>query len=159
ASGRRSRRTRSLVVAVGLVLLAASALVWLRQPGTPPLGELKLRQITSNPPENPVQSGTISPDGNYFAYAGGQGMHIRSTSTDETRSVPNPEGIRSENVDWEIGQWLPNSTRFFVNSRRPGVYVGDDGSFASTIWSVSILGGPTHRLYDEAEVYGVSPDG
>src|SRR5262249_54854199 len=31
ASGRRSRRTRALVLAVGLVVLAASALVWLRQ--------------------------------------------------------------------------------------------------------------------------------
>jgi serine/threonine protein kinase len=151
------RRARGLALWGALAVLALAVLVWWPRSGTPPPGEIRVRQITSNPPENPVQSGTISPDGNYLAYADNQGMHIRSTSTDETRSVPTPEGMRNENVDWEIGAWLPNSTRFFVNSRPPGVYAG--ASFASTIWAVSVLGGAPRRLRDEAEVYGVSPDG
>jgi serine/threonine protein kinase len=160
-SGRVSRRIRALALAVVFALLAAGALVWLRLPGSssPAPGEIKLRQVTSNPPDNPVQSGTISPDGNYLAYNDNQGMHIRSIATDDVRTVALPEGVRGENVDWEIGPWLPNSTRFYVNSRSPGVYVGQDGSFASTIWSVSVLGGPPRRLRDEAEVYGVAPDG
>jgi len=40
-----------------------------------PLPQIKFRQLTVNSSENPVQSGSISPDGNYLAYLDQQGPY------------------------------------------------------------------------------------
>jgi hypothetical protein len=52
--------------------------------------ELKQRQITANPLEDPVWSAAISPDSQYVAYADLSGVHIRLITTGETRRLPMP---------------------------------------------------------------------
>ena len=62
---------------------------WLERAPAPPL-ELKQRQITSNPPEDPVLNASLSPDGLYIAYADLKGVHLRLIATGEVRSLPLP---------------------------------------------------------------------
>jgi hypothetical protein len=51
------------------------------------------RSITTNPPENPVYTAVISPDGRYVAYADYTGVFLRLLETGETHSLPLPEGF------------------------------------------------------------------
>ncbi len=77
---------------VGLVLIAALAVwrPWLGAPSPARTPELRQRQITANPLEDPVWSAAISPDGQYVAYADLSGVHIRLITTGETRRLPMP---------------------------------------------------------------------
>ena len=77
---------------VGLVLIAALAVwrLWLGAPSPARMPELKQRQITANPLEDPVWSAAISPDSQYVAYADLSGVHIRLITTGETRRLPMP---------------------------------------------------------------------
>jgi len=148
--------------AVVVLLFIASAAFWYakRQSAArnPPL-ELKLRQLTSNSIENAVKTGTISPDGRYLAFTDKLGMHIKLIDGGETRTIPQPEELKSVWVDWEIGPWFPDGTRFLVNAHPPG---GDGSNWTSegtSIWIVSVLGGPPHKLRDAAYADAISPDG
>jgi serine/threonine protein kinase len=53
--------------------------------------ELKIRQMTNSPPEDPVPRASISPDGKSLAYVDLAGLHIRRIDTGETRSFRPPE--------------------------------------------------------------------
>ena len=100
------------MVAVVAALFAASAIAWFanHQPssshGVP---DLKLRPSSTNSTDNRVTSGTISPDGKYLAYTDMKGMYIKLIETGEIRSVPKPEALKSEDVQWETGSWFPGA--------------------------------------------------
>ena len=160
---------RSWVLAAGiiLILLVAGTSLWLarRQPSSSQtIPELKLRQLTVNSFENHVTSGAISPDGKYLAYADINGMYIKVIQTGETRAVPEPEGLNSKNVQWEIGAigsppavWLPDSTSFVANAHPATQDPELWGSEDTSIWVVSVLGEAPHKLRDKAVAYAVSP--
>jgi Tol biopolymer transport system component len=122
--------------------------------------DLKLRQLTTNPPENPVTSGAISPDAKYLAYTDTKGIHIRLIETGETRAVPHPEELSGKIVEWAIiPQWFPDSTRFIADAHPSGQSPAFTSSQGSSIWIISVLGGPPHKLRDEASAQSISPDG
>ena len=157
------RAQRWEMVAAGLILiLIASAAFWfIKRQSTsknPPL-ELKLRQLTTNSSENSVKTGGISPDGRYLAYTDRLGMHIKLIVTSETRTIPQPDELKDVSVDWEIGPWFPDGTRFLANSHPLGIDVNDWSSRGTSIWIVSVLGGPPRKLRDEAYAFSVSRDG
>jgi len=160
--GYRSRR-RTVVLGIGVTLLIASAAFWFakRQPQSPAvLPDVKLRQLTSNSSENAVKNGAVSPDGKYLAYTDRAGMHLKLIETGETRIIPQPDEFKSNSVDWEIGPlWFRDSTRFLANSHPPGGDVSSWSSQDSSIWIVSVLGGPPQKLRDGAYPYSISPDG
>jgi hypothetical protein len=80
-----------------------------------------LGQLTINSEENRVISGAISPDGKYLAYSDMKGIHIKVIQTGETHAVPQPEGLKNLNVDWEIvPNWFPDNARFLANAHPPG---------------------------------------
>jgi serine/threonine protein kinase len=88
-------RRRLWLVAAGLLGLALIATLavwrpWLGAPGPVRMPELRQRQITANPLENPVWSASISPDGQYVAFADLNGVHLRLIATGETRRLPLP---------------------------------------------------------------------
>jgi eukaryotic-like serine/threonine-protein kinase len=148
------------VVAVTL-LIGGLALWFFTRPPQPSavLPDVKLRQLTTNSSENAVISGAISPDGKYLAFTDRFGIHLKLIETGETRTVPQPEGFSNNSVDWETYVWLPDSTRFLANSHPLG---GDFESWSSTdtsVWIVSVLGGPPQKLRDQAYPYSISPDG
>ena len=162
----QSSPLRSWVLAAGtiLVLLVVSTSLWLAKRQPQALPELKLRQLTVNSFENRVTSGAISPDGKYLAYADISAMYIKVIQTGETRVVPEPEGLNSKNVQWEIGSggspaaiWFPDSTRFVANAHPAAEGPTLWGTEDTNIWVVSILGGAPQKLRDRAVAYAVSP--
>jgi serine/threonine protein kinase len=118
--------------------------------------ELKLRQLTSNSSEVPVMTGTVSPDGKYLAYSDTTGIHIKIIETGETQTLAQPDGFKGRNVQWEVGPWFPDGTRFIANSHP---LTGNLGSLGSAVWAASVLGGAPRKIRDDATAYSVSPDG
>jgi len=147
--------------AVIFVFLLVSTVVWIkkRPPSTVP--NLKLRQLTFNPAENPVTSGAISPDGKYLAYSDTKGMHIQTVDTGEVHTVQLPDLPKGTKADWEIvhAPWFPDNTRFLANAHPAGEGESSWSSQTSSIWMVTINGGAPHRVRDNAMGWSVSPDG
>jgi serine/threonine protein kinase len=149
------------VAAAVFAVLLVSTVVWIKKRTPSPLPELKLRQLTFNPPENPVTSGAISRDGKYLAYSDTKGIHIQIVDTGEVRSVPLPDLPKGTKVDWEIihSPWFPDSTRFLANAHPLGEPEGSWSSQTSSTWMISVNGGAPRRLRDHAMAWSVSPDG
>ena len=143
-------------------MFVAGAIFWFanRQPSSSRTApDLKLRQLTSNSTDDRVTGGAISPDGKYLAYADAKGMYIKLLATDEIRSVPEPPSFKSEDVEWGVGPWFPDSTRFLAHDH-PALQGTDDWNVQSGgIWTVSVLGEAPRKLRDNAGAYSVSPDG
>jgi eukaryotic-like serine/threonine-protein kinase len=131
-----------------------------KQPLMERLQDPKLRQLTVNSFENSVTGGAISPDGKYLAYSDRKGIRIQLVATGETRVVPQPNDLNGKEADWEVaGRWFPDSTRFVANVHPAGENQNAWSSQTSSIWLVSVLGGPPHKLRDNAVAWSVSPDG
>jgi len=156
---------RGWIVTAGVIvfLLAASTSLYLvrsRPSSAPPLPDLKLQQLTVNSFENRVTSGAISTDGKYLAYTDAKGMYVKFLKTGETRALPPPEGFTGKDVQWEIpsAAWLSGNATFLVNAH-PEQEPNSWNSDSSSIWLVSILGGPPRKLRSQALAYSTSPDG
>jgi serine/threonine protein kinase/WD40 repeat protein len=159
---RHRARWREMAAAGIVVLLLASAALWFakRQPQSlAVLPQIKLRQLTNNSSENGGGGGVISPDGRYLAYIARLGLHIKLIEGGETQTIPQPDELKSNQVDWEIGQWFPDGTRFLAYTHPLGGDASNWTSQGASIWIVSVLGGPPRKLRDEAYGDSISPDG
>lgn len=156
-------RWREMTAAGVAMLFMAGAVFWFakRQSASHiPPPELKLRQLTANPDENSVFDGAISPDGRYLAYIDTKGIQIKLIETGETRAIPQPEEPNGKHLEWRIvHHWFPDSTRFLAESHPSGQSASVWTSQGSSIWVVSLLGGPPRKLRDEAYADSISPDG
>jgi serine/threonine protein kinase len=155
-------RWRGVGAASVVVLFLAAAVFWFakRQPRSPAvLPEIKLRQITSNSSENTVGGGAISPDGKYMAFADSLGIHVKQLGTGETQTIPSPPEVKSNTIDWVVGPWFPNGRSFLVDAFPLGGDTTFRSSQGSSIWFVSLSGGPPHKLREEAYLDSISPDG
>jgi eukaryotic-like serine/threonine-protein kinase len=142
-------------IAVGIVLFMLK-----RPPKTVSVApEIGLRQLTINSSENPVIGGGISPDGKYLAYSDARGLHLKLIEGGETRTIPQPEELKGQNVKWEVGPWFPDSTRFLVNVHPSTEDWNEWSSVNISIWAVSVLDGSPTKLRDHALAWSVSPDG
>jgi len=155
------RRRRSMAVVGLAIAILGSAALWFtrsksQSPATP--REPKYTQLTSNSSENWVDDGSISLDGKYLAYSDREGVRVKLIETGETRTIPQPEETK-KGVRWEVGPWFPDGNRFVLHCHPRG----GDNTFGSSrgmsIWIASVLGGPPHKLRDEAVADEVSPDG
>jgi serine/threonine protein kinase len=161
--GPRSLHPRWIVAAgiVALLLIAGGILWFTKRPfnSLQGLPDIKLQQLTTNSTENPVTSGAISPDGKSLAYTDAKGMHIKRIETDDLRTVPEPETLKRNRVNWEMNAWFPDSERFIANAH-PAEEDPQHWSLAtSSIWIFSVRGGAPRKLHDHAVAYSVSPDG
>ena len=158
----RPRRFRWWTVAASSLVLIALLGWWfakrsLRSSPTKP--DLKLRQLTTNPPENALRSGTMSPDGKYLVYSDQKGMHVKVIDTGETRPVSQLTESASQEV-WSIaGLWLPDGARFIVNAHPASEDSEEMTSDTTSIWLFSVLEDVPRKLRDHAVAYGISPDG
>ena len=154
---------RGVAAAVIVVGVVASAAFWFakRQPQSAGvLPDIKLRQLTTNSSENgPTSAGAISPDGKYLAYTDRSGMHIKLVGRDETQTIPQPDELKARLVNWEIVSWFPDGTRFLANSHPAAIDATEWSSEDCSIWIVSVLGGPPHKLRDQAIADSISRDG
>jgi len=154
-------RWRWIAAAVFAVAILASAASWFakrqRASNELPL-QLKLRQLTSYSSESGAGGGVISPDGRYLAYVDRLGMHVKLIEGGDTQTIPQPAELNGP-ADWEIGPWFPDGTRFLAFTHPPGGDASNWTSKGTSIWVVSLLGGPPRKLRDEAYSNSISPDG
>lgn len=141
---------RSMAVFV-LMLLSAALAYWLTHRPAALAPQLNERRLTTNSTENPVNVGAISPDGKYLAYSDQKGMHLKLIPTGEVTDIPQPESQTLNIGSWDPTGWFPDGTRFIAQHGEPG--------WTASSWVISVIGGPPHKLRDDAEVWSVSPDG
>ena len=150
----RSRFPRWKATAAGLLALAIiTAGFWVifhRVPAET-VREFKQRQLTANSSENPVTGGEISPDGKYLLYSDLNGIYLKSIAGGESRAIALPEVSTATKPNWQLGSWLPNSTRFFA--------IADLPQRPSSLWNISITGRGHRKLAENTNPWGVSPDG
>ena len=145
------------LLTLAVALLGALWLVNRRRPNA--ISELKLRQLTANSSENPVNQAVISPDGKYLAFTDAtRRMRVKIIATDETLAIPEPESLKGSSVNWQIGRWFPDGTRFVVNAPPNGVAPSSSTAQGTSVWIVP-LGGVPRKLRDDGEAFSVSPDG
>jgi serine/threonine protein kinase len=160
---RHRARWRALAAAGVVVLSIASAAYWFAKrsvKSSAALPAIKLRQLTSNSSENGVGSGAISPDGKYLAYMEREKMRLKRIETDETRTIPQPENLDTSREGFGgIGPWFPDGTKFLAASYPRALSAEATTSQGSSIWIVSVSGGPPHKIRDEATLDSISPDG
>ena len=105
------------------------------------------QRVTFNPPDAPIKSAVVSPDGKYVAYADPTGLYWRQISSGETR----PWGVPKDFIA-HPNSWFPDSTHLLV-TRFEGA------SLIPSLWKLSLLGGSPLQLMDNAAAGAVSPDG
>jgi eukaryotic-like serine/threonine-protein kinase len=156
---------RALAAAGVVVLSIPSAAYWFAErsvKSSAALPAIKLHQLTSNSSENGVGSGTISPDGKYLAYMEREKIRVKRIETDETRTIPQPANLdldTSREGFGGIGPWFPDGTKFLVASHPRALHAEETTSQGSSIWIVSVSGGPPRKIRDEAFLDSISPDG
>lgn len=148
------------VVAIPIAVFSFSRVRSHSEPSSP---ELKLRELTNNSFENRALTGAISPDGKYLAYSDVKGLRMQLVATGDTRVIPQAEELETKQVRWDVLAWFPDSATFVANAHSANAFGSVDqdtrDSSGSSIWAVSVLGGPPHKLRDNAVAYSVSPDG
>jgi serine/threonine protein kinase/Tol biopolymer transport system component len=155
------RRSRLWLVLPGVALCIAIAVLWAirRQPQSQPLTpEIRMRQLTANPNENPPHTGAISPDGKYLAYTDAKGLHIKLLDTGELRDVLVPDEAKDQKLDWTCGAWFSDSTRFLANTLPSEKNLRNLVDGDATIWLVSV----EDRLPRKVRIgfaWAISPDG
>jgi serine/threonine protein kinase len=152
-----------MVSAGSVVLLIAGLVLWSGKRGLSlhqALPEIKFRQLTINSSEDPVSSGSISPNGKYLAYVDNEGIHIKDTATGVTQGVSQTSDLAGMAMDWEIpgAAWFPDNARFVVNAH-PASEGTNSPSRTTSIWVFSRLGEIRYKLRDGANAWSVSPDG
>jgi Tol biopolymer transport system component/DNA-binding winged helix-turn-helix (wHTH) protein len=140
----------------GIVALVVVWLVARRSPLSPP-SEIKQTQVTASLPDDAPSSGSISPDGNYLAYADPKGIHVKRLGTGEITNIPSVPDL--ESAAWYVGPWFPDGQRFVANARTPGVPPVEANSGNTSIWILSLSGGPPRKLRDNALAYSITPKG
>jgi eukaryotic-like serine/threonine-protein kinase len=155
------RRSRWWGVVVGVALCIAIATLWAirRQPQSQPvIPEIRMRQLTANPTENPASGGIISPDGRYLAYTDTKSLHVKLLDTGETRDLVIPEELKDQKLDWTCGPWFPDSTRFLANTLPSEKNHRDLVDGDATIWLVSVADAVPRKL-GIGFAWAISPDG
>jgi len=146
----RQRRLSPIVVA-GLCALAAGILAAIslvpRAAGRREVPEHRVaeQRITSNPPEAPIESAVVSPDGKFVAYADPTGLYLRVIASGETRRWDVPKDFVALPASW-----FPDGTHLLV--------ARFDGPSPS-LWKLSLFGATPRKLIDNAGPASVSPDG
>ena len=99
-----------------------------RGPGAPPR-QPTVTQLTANPPDIPVTSAQISPDGKYLAYADPTGIQVRVIDTGETQRIADTRGM-------EVYAWSGDGTRIRAAACDTATCTG---------WDLSLVGGTRRR--------------
>ena len=129
---RPATRQKFLLVAVALVAGAAIGGWWIvsTQRGSEgPRHQATLTQLTANPPDLPVTSARISPDGRYLAYADQTGIQVRVIDTGETQRI-------ADTRDMDVHGWTTDGTRIRAAACDTATCTG---------WELSLFGGSRRR--------------
>ena len=131
-----------------LVLVGACLSVgWHLGHGTARAVSTKEVRLTANSADVPVYRASISPDGRLLAYTDPRGLFLREIARDDSHQLWLPTNFKAHSVSW-----FPDGNHVLVG--------GTEGEGQqSSLWNLSILGGPPRKLTDVSEGGTVSPDG
>jgi len=146
-----SKRRRLAIALASAVLVVGAAITYWFTHRPPPYAPMTERRLTTNSGENPVNQGSISPDGKYLAYSDMTGIHLKNVQTGEIFDVPQPAGPAPSPSSWWPSGWFPDSTKVLATGVEPGPHY--------SAWVISVLGGLPRKLCDNASAWSVSPDG
>ena len=147
APTRQARHHFTRIIAIIAVLLMGTGAGWVVARRANPGVSVSQQRLTANPSDDPVLGAVISPDGKYLAFADRGGLFLRVIGTGETHSLVVPDGSTTRPTSW-----FPDGSHLLATvSGTPGE--------ASSLWSISVLGGNQRKLMDNAEARSVSPDG
>ena len=104
-------------------------------------------KLTVNSPDIPVYRAAISPDAHLLAYTDPRGLFLREIAREDSHQLWLPPGLKPYVVSW-----FPDGNHLLIGG------VQSEGEKPS-VWNVSILGGPSHKISDETDSGVVSPDG
>jgi len=104
-----------------------------------------LQRLTTNSPQNPINSSAISPDGKYLAYSDETGVYLRFLATGELHS------ILSRTSKVTSLAWFPNGSQLVASWAT--------AAGKKQLWALSFLGGNPRQLSDEGFAPSVSRDG
>jgi Tol biopolymer transport system component len=123
--------------------------------------DINFRQLTINSSENPVQSGSISPNGKYLAYVDKQGIQVKDVETGAIQAVAQPRDINKDSVNWEIldAAWFPDNVHFLANAHPISEGAEAWSSLTTSIWVFSRMDKAPSKLREHAMAWSVSPDG
>lgn len=147
---------------VVLVLAISSVLVSKHLPSSKGVSpDVTFRQLTINSSDNPVTSGSISPNGNFLAYVDPQGIHVKTIDSSTTTTIVQPAELRKDSVNWEIIDlaWFPDSTRFVANAHPASEAQLAWSSRSTDVWLFSRNNEAPRKLREHAVAWSVSPDG
>jgi Tol biopolymer transport system component/predicted Ser/Thr protein kinase len=143
----RKKVWRYLIIgAAGVVTLVVAGLAFVAPRWNRPEGnhEPVQRELTANPPDNPILGAAISRDGKYLAYADrANGLILRQIDTGETRALP------SGQEPFVPADWFPDGNHLLVG--RQGMVSG--------LWKLSTWDGTARKFLEEVTGVGMSPDG
>jgi DNA-binding winged helix-turn-helix (wHTH) protein/Tol biopolymer transport system component len=133
------------IAAIVLIALAAGA-IWLSRRETPHLPATEQR-VTSNPPDAPIHTAVVSPDGKYVAYTDPTRLYLRHIATGETH----PWGVPKDFIAYP-NSWFPDGTHLLVTHF-------EGAAMKPSLWKLSLLGGSPRLLMAGGFNGVVSPDG
>jgi eukaryotic-like serine/threonine-protein kinase len=139
---------------LGVGVLAAAVVLagaWILLGQLSRVKELKQRQLTSNPPEDPVGWGAVSPDGKSLVVVDRSGLALRSVDTGESHAIALPEGLSLTGSLWPVISWFPDGGTLLVSGTSP------DG--APCVWTIPVAGGRARKLFGDGSRATISPDG
>lgn len=144
--GRLRRFWRGAAVTLGLI--AAISVGWhagmrSRQVTAPPT----VRRLTANPEEDRVTAAALSVNGKHLAFSDRNGLHMREIDSGETHVISLPSGFDARPAGW-FPDGLHLLATWVAGPREP-----------SSLWEISVVGGPPRKLADQARWPAVSPDG
>ena len=141
-------KLRWLLLAACLILTVVIG-IWIRNRllYDSPTHRVNEQRITANPPEAPVESAVVSPDGKYVAYADSTGLYLRVIASGEARRWDVPKDFIASPASW-----FPDGTHLLV-MRMEGMPP------TPSLWKLSLLGATPRKLIDNAGPASVSPDG
>jgi eukaryotic-like serine/threonine-protein kinase len=158
----RPRRRWAIELAVVVLLSVIVAARWFtkgRSDSLPAPPAFKLTQLTANSAENPVLSGTISPDGRYLAYVDMKGIHVKSMQNGEIRTIPEPQEAKDQMFVFDYVIWFPDSVRIVAAAQHAGRLVGEWNAENASVWVGSVQNGELRKLRDHSVPFSISPDG
>jgi DNA-binding winged helix-turn-helix (wHTH) protein/WD40 repeat protein len=129
---------RKVAAASVLVLLAAGAILWFRNPAG-----IEERSLTSNALEDAVDTAAISPDGTLLAFARAGSLWLQNVRTGAARVLTHEASAGIASISWS-----PDGARLYFAAPRGGIFTvrtsGSDGPL---------------RLRERGEAAAVSLDG
>lgn len=159
----RTRPLRWLALAVAILIVAATGVVWLRSRHaqaqaasrlTRP-GDLILdwRSVTQLEPEDQLGIQAISPTGGFFAYRDRTGTYIRPSVGGEPKRVNFPEGFAVDSLSW-----FPDERKLLATGER-GALPGASSTLGREAFVVPLGEGSATPVLEDAALAAVSPDG